>query len=59
MCTKEVKRGLKYQKNISEWNLKYRAALCTYTDRTVVCKSTFENLSKTLVEILSNISSLN
>ncbi len=59
MCTKEVKRGLKYQKNISEWNLKYRAALYTYTDRTVVCKSTFENLSKTLVEILSNISSLN
>lgn len=39
--TKDVRRGLKYQKNINKWNDENIKSMFTYTDKQVICKSTY------------------
>lgn len=56
--SKEVRRGFKYMKEVMEWNCEDFNYMYAYTDHEVSCHYIYEDLNKTIDEIVNRINTL-
>jgi hypothetical protein len=56
---KPVKRGIKYKADIAKWNQEDIRTSYMFDDKKVICKSIYEDVSKTTMDIIGRFATLN
>lgn len=57
--SKSVKRGIKYRQTFEKWNNEDIRSSYLFSDKEIVCKCVYEDVSKAAIDILSRFASLN